>query len=102
MGIGLLGSRLFGSIFKVARRLTDMGHSPRGSEVSGVQLLDVVELRAGSRRWPAGQRGTVIEDFGDMLLVEISDESGRGLDFLELPREAVQPVHSGQERLALT
>ena len=65
-----------------------------------VQLLDVVELRTASGRWSVGQVGTVIEDFGDKVLVEISDEQGRGLDFLELPPDAVQTVRKPeQERL---
>lgn len=66
------------------------------------QLLDVVELRTASGRWPAGQVGTVVEVFSDGVLVEITDDHGRGLDFLELPPEAVSVVaQPKQERLVV-
>jgi hypothetical protein len=65
-----------------------------------VRLLDVVELRVASGRWPVGTVGTVVEDFDASVLVEISDEMGRGLDFLELPPDAVAPItQPEQERL---
>lgn len=79
-----------------------MGHSRAGVEGSRVQLLDVVALRAASGRWPIGKVGTVVEDFGDQIIVEISDDQGRGLDFLDLPPEAVALVEKPkQERLAV-
>jgi hypothetical protein len=67
---------------------------PERVEKRAVKMLDVVELRAASGRWPAGRIGTVVEDLGDKLIVEISDSKGRGLDFLELPRMAVAPIEA--------
>ena len=66
------------------------------------ELLDVVELRVASGRWPVGERGTIVETFQDGVLVEISDDDGRTLDTLALPYDAVAVVHSPkQERLAV-
>jgi uncharacterized protein DUF4926 len=65
-------------------------------------LLDVVELRVVSGRWPAGTVGTVVEVFSDGVMVEIADEQGRGIDFLELPMDAVSvSKHPQQKRLAV-
>jgi chemotaxis protein histidine kinase CheA len=52
-------------------------------------LLDIVELRADSGRWPAGTVGTVVEADEDKVLVEISDDRGHGLDLIALPHDAV-------------
>ena len=46
------------------------------------QILDVVELKVDSGRWPAGTIGTVVEADADQALVEISDDRGHGLDFV--------------------
>ena len=64
--------------------------------------LDVVELIAASGRWPAGTVGTVVERRDDLLLVEIDDERGHSLDFVELPAAAARPVETPytQPRLA--
>lgn len=51
-----------------------------------VKVLDVVELKAASGRWPKSTHGTVLELFGsEAALVEIADERGHTLDELELP-----------------
>jgi hypothetical protein len=55
------------------------------------QILDVVELRSGAGRWPAGTTGTVVEATADGVLIEISDGLGRGLDFVTLPHSAAAP-----------
>ncbi|MGH2951148.1 MAG: hypothetical protein ACRDKX_03795 [Solirubrobacterales bacterium] len=58
-----------------------------------VNVLDVVELRAASGRWPRGTQGTVLELFGaEAALVEISDDRGHTLDELELPIDALRIV----------
>jgi hypothetical protein len=53
------------------------------------KLLDVVELRTDSGRWPAGTVGTAVEVDDDRVLVEISDDRGHGLDFIALPHHAL-------------
>jgi hypothetical protein len=55
----------------------------------GRAALDVVELLVDSGRWPAGTVGTVVEADPKALLIEISDDCGRGLDFVALPHDAV-------------
>lgn len=52
-------------------------------------ILDVVELRADSGRWPAGTVGTVVEADDEKALVEISDDRGHALDFIAVPHEAL-------------
>ena len=66
-----------------------------------LHVLDVVELRAASGRWPQGTEGTVLELFGsEGALVEISDERGHTLEELELPIEMLRPLSSPtQEQL---
>lgn len=58
------------------------------------RILDIVELRSDAGGWPAGTTGTVVEASPNRLLIEISDDSGRGLDFITLPRDAVAPPAS--------
>lgn len=53
------------------------------------QILDVVELRVDSGRWPAGTVGTVVEADDQQALVEISDDRGHALDFVALPQDAL-------------
>lgn len=45
----------------------------------------VVKLRKTVRGWPAGTVGTVVSDYGDTVLVEISDDAGAAQDFLQVP-----------------
>jgi hypothetical protein len=39
----------------------------------------------GIGKWPAGTEGTVVSDYGDHKLIEISDAQGVALDFLTVP-----------------
>jgi hypothetical protein len=55
-------------------------------------VLDVVQLRADSGRWPAGTVGTVVEADTEQALIEISDERGHALDFISVPQEALAPT----------
>jgi hypothetical protein len=45
---------------------------------------DVVELRRGTGRWPAGTRGAIVSDHGAWKLVEVSDDQGVMLDLLDV------------------
>lgn len=54
-------------------------------------ILDLVELRADSGRWPAGTVGTVVEADTERALIEISDDRGHALDFISVPQDALAP-----------
>lgn len=56
--------------------------------------FDVVELTAESRPWPAGTVGTVVERRDDVLLVEVDDERGHAIDYVEVPAAATRAVES--------
>jgi hypothetical protein len=60
-------------------------------------LLDIVELRVESGRWPAGTVGTVVEADEHQALVEISDERGHALDFIAIPHHALE-AHAAPAR----
>lgn len=64
------------------------------------QILDIVELKVDSGRWPAGTVGTVVEADSDQALVEISDDRGHGLDFISLPHDALAAHQHPSEQLA--
>jgi hypothetical protein len=46
--------------------------------------IDVVELLKPVGKWPAGTRGAVVSDHGDVKLVEIADEQGVMLDLISV------------------
>jgi hypothetical protein len=48
---------------------------------------DFVELIDAVGKWPAGTRGTVVSDHGDVKLVEISEDRppGQMLDLIQVP-----------------
>ncbi len=52
-------------------------------------ILDVVELRVDSGRWPAGTIGTVVEADAERALIEVSDDRGHALDFISVPHDAL-------------
>lgn len=64
------------------------------------QILDVVEFKVDSGRWPAGTIGTVVEADADQALVEISDDRGHGLDFVPLPHDALAAHQQSSQQLA--
>ncbi len=53
---------------------------------------DFVELRSGIGRWSSGVRGTIVSDYGEVKLVEISDERGVSLDFIQVPENDLRLV----------
>jgi len=57
---------------------------------------DVVELVDSIGRWPAGRLGAVVSDYGDVKLVEITDEEGVMLDLIQVdePRLKLISRHS--------
>lgn len=64
------------------------------------QVLDVVELRVDSGRWPAGTVGTVVEADDKQALIEISDDRGHALDFVTLPHNALAPHRDPTQQVA--
>lgn len=59
-----------------------------------LHTLDVVELTVASGRWPAGTVGTVVEMHDRTLMVEIDDDRGHALDYVEVPFDAARTVES--------
>jgi len=72
----------------------------KGMKADSPHILDVVELRSGTGRWPAGTTGTVVDTQDDHVLVEISDDRGRGIEFLEISEDAVAPAASAAQHRA--
>jgi hypothetical protein len=68
---------------------------PAISEHDYVALIEAVDKdealtqppgsERGVGKWPAGTKGTVVSDFGDHKMVEISDDQGVALDFITVP-----------------
>ena len=61
--------------------------------------VDVVSFAEAVNGWPAGTRGAVVHDFGEMKMVEVSNESGETLDLPvvsveKLRLESKHPLHS--------
>ncbi len=46
---------------------------------------DVVLFREAVQGWLAGTLGTVVSDYGDVVLVEMSSETGNALGFVPVP-----------------
>ncbi len=46
----------------------------------------------GTGEWPAGTTGTVVSDYGDHKMVEVSDDRGVALDFVTVPVEYLKLV----------
>lgn len=53
---------------------------------------DVVSFREAASRWSTGTTGTVVSDYGDVKLVEISDERGVALDYVQMPATKLELV----------
>jgi hypothetical protein len=53
---------------------------------------DVVSFREAASRWPTGTTGTVVSDYGDVKLVEISDERGVALDYIQMSAAKLELV----------
>ncbi len=45
----------------------------------------VVRLREPVGSWPAGTVGTIVSEYSDAVLVEVSNETGKVLDFVQVP-----------------
>jgi len=45
----------------------------------------VVRFREAVHGWPAGTVGTVVSDYGGVVLVEVARETGKALEFVQVP-----------------
>jgi hypothetical protein len=45
----------------------------------------VVRLREPVHGWPVGTIGTVVSDYGEAMLVEVANETGKALEFVQVP-----------------
>jgi hypothetical protein len=54
-----------------------------------IKEIDVVSFKEAVDGWPAGTRGTVVIDHGDVKTIEISDDLGQTLD---LPAVSVEKL----------
>ena len=50
-------------------------------EIDVVAFKEAVDKDEGVGKWPAGTTGTVVSDYGDAKMVEISNDQGEALDF---------------------
>jgi hypothetical protein len=55
---------------------------------------DCVSFREPGGKWPIGTRGTVVSDYGGVKLVEISDDRGVALDYVQMPVEKLEIASS--------
>jgi hypothetical protein len=45
----------------------------------------VVRFRDAVHGWPEGTVGTVVSDYGGVALVEVASETGKALEFVQVP-----------------
>jgi hypothetical protein len=62
------------------------------AEIDVVAFVEAVDKVEGIGKWPAGTTGTVVHDFGDFKMVEISNERGDTLDLPVVPIEKLKLV----------
>jgi hypothetical protein len=61
-------------------------------EVDFVAFVQAVDRVEGVGQWPAGTTGTVVSDYGDHKMVEISNDRGETLDLPVVPVEQLKLV----------
>jgi hypothetical protein len=57
-----------------------------------IKEIDVVSFVEEIGEWPAGTTGTVVIDYGDVKMVEISNERGEVLDLPLVPVEKLDLI----------
>ena len=45
----------------------------------------IVRFRDAVHGWPAGTVGTVVSDYGDVVLVEVASAAGKALELVQVP-----------------
>jgi hypothetical protein len=63
-------------------------------EIDVVAFTEAIDKVEGTGKWPAGTEGTVVSDFGDHKMVEISDADNYGatLDMPIVPVEKLKLI----------
>jgi len=61
-------------------------------EIDVAAFTEAIDKVEGTGKWPAGTEGTVVSDFGDHKMIEISDDQGVALDFVTVPVEQLELV----------
>jgi Domain of unknown function (DUF4926) len=61
-------------------------------EVDFVALIGAVDKFEDDGQWPAGTTGTVVSDYGDHKMIEISNDRGEALDFVTVPVEKLKLI----------
>lgn len=54
---------------------------------------DVVRFLKPLRDWPVGTVGTVVGNYGEVVLVEVANERGESLDFVQVPVGQLEIKH---------
>jgi hypothetical protein len=57
---------------------------------NSIREHDVVALLHPSGKWPPGTVGAVVSDYGDAKLIEIADERGVALDYVQVPASQLE------------
>jgi Domain of unknown function (DUF4926) len=57
-----------------------------------VALTRAVNKTQDTGNWSAGTTGTVVSDYGDVKLVEISDKDGQMLDLIQAPENQLRLI----------
>jgi hypothetical protein len=57
-----------------------------------IGLTQPVDKTQEAGQWPAGSTGTVVSDYGDVKLVEISDNRGQMLDLIQVPENQLRLI----------
>jgi Domain of unknown function (DUF4926) len=61
-------------------------------EVDFVAFVQAVDKVEGVGQWPAGTTGTIVSDYGDHKMVEISNDRGETLDMPVVPIEQLELI----------
>lgn len=69
-------------------------------EIDVVAFAEAVDKLEGTGKWPAGTQGTVVIDYGDHKMVEISNDLGEALDFPVVAEEKLKLIIRYSDRPA--
>jgi hypothetical protein len=57
-----------------------------------IEEHDVIELLDPVGKWPAGRIGAVVGDYGAVKMVEIADDHGVMLDFIQVAEDRLRLI----------
>ncbi len=67
-------------------------------EFDYVEFTEAIDKFESAGKWPAGTRGTVVDDYGDHKMVEILNNLGLTLDLLVVAEEKLKLIAKYKER----